>query len=59
MELWRSNSDVQLVVDIDRVIAYITKYVPKPEIEMSSNMKKMILKIINKLHHDGLTTKAI
>ncbi len=59
MELWRANSDFQLVVDIDKVITYMTKYVTKPEIEMSSNMNKMILKIINKLHHDALTTKAI
>ena len=59
VELWRANIDFQLVVDIDKVITYMTKYVTKPEIEMSSNMNKMILQVINKSHHDGLTTKAI
>ena len=46
MELLRANSDLQLAVGIDKVIAYMTKYVTKPEIEMSSNMNKMILKVI-------------
>ena len=48
MEMWMANMDFQLVVDVDKVIAYMTKYVTKPEIEMSSNMNKMILTVINK-----------
>ena len=51
--------DSQLVVDFVKVIDYMTKYVTKPEVEMSDNMNKMILQIINKSHVDGLTTKVI
>ena len=50
MEIWMANMDFQLVVDVDKVIAYMTKYVTKPEIEISSGMNKMILQIINKSH---------
>ena len=59
MEIWMANMDFQLVVDVDKVIAYMTKYVTKPEFEISSNMTKMILHVINKAHIDGLTTKEI
>ena len=59
IKLGLANMDFQLVVNIDKVSAYMTKYITKPEIEMSSNMNKMILQVINKSHHDGLTTKAI
>ena len=59
MEILMANMDFQLVVNIDKMISYMTKYVTKPEIEISSNMNKMILQIINKSHADGLTTKAI
>ena len=59
IEIWMANMDFQLVVDVNKVIAYMTKYVTKPEIEISSNMNKMIVQIINKSHVDGLTTKAI
>ena len=54
-----ANMDFQLVVDIDKVIACMTKYLTKLEIEISCNMNKIILRIINKLHTDGLITKAI
>ena len=33
--------DFQLVVDIDKVIAYMTKYVEKSKIEISIGMSKM------------------
>ena len=59
IEIWIVNMDSQLVVDFVKVIDYMTKYVTKPEVEMSDNMNKMILQIINKSHVDGLTTKVI
>ena len=59
IEIWLANMDFQLVVDIDKVIAYMTKYATKPEIEISSWMNKIIEEIINKLHEDALTTKTI
>ena len=54
-----ANMDFQLVVDIDKVIVYTTKYVITLEFEISSGMHKIIEQIINKLHVNGLTTKAI
>ena len=59
MKIWIANMEFQLIVDVEKVIVYMSKYVTKPEIEISSNMNKMILQIINKSHADGLTTKAI
>ena len=43
-----ANMDFQLVVDIDKVIVYMIKYVTKPEIGMSSRMNKMVGIIIVK-----------
>ena len=50
IETWMANMDFQLDFGDDKVIAYMTKYVTKLEIEISSNMNKMILHIINKAH---------
>ena len=53
MLFWLANVDFQLLVYIDKVIAYMTKYVTKPKIEISSGMNKMIEQIINKFHIDA------
>ena len=45
IEFWLTDMNFQLVVDIDKIIAYMTKYVTKSEIEISSNRNKMILKL--------------
>ena len=42
MEIWFNNMNFQLVIDIDKIIVYMIKYVTKPEIEISFGMKKMI-----------------
>ena len=44
IKFWLANMDFQLVVDIDKVIPYMTKYVTKQEIETSSGMNKTIKK---------------
>ena len=59
MNFWLANIYFQLVVDIDKVILYMSNYVTKLEIEICSGINKMIEKIINKLHADGLTTNVI
>ena len=59
MLFWLANVDFQLLVYIDKVISYMSKYVTKPKIEISSGMNKMIEQIINKLHAESFTTKAI
>ena len=42
MKIWLANIHVLLVVDIDKVIVYMAKYVTKPEIKISLEMNKMI-----------------
>ena len=59
MEVWMANMDLNLALDADKVIVYMKKYVTKPEIELSSNMNKMILDVINETHIVGSTTKEI
>ena len=59
MEIWLANMDFQLVVDVNKVVSYMTKYVCKPEIEISKGLSKMVEKVINVGHHSGLGTKGI
>ncbi len=58
MELWLANMDFQLVLDINKVIVYMKKYVTKSETEICFGVNKMIEKVINTLHTDSLTTRA-
>ena len=46
--------DFQLVVDVNKVVSYMTKHVCKPEMEMMKGLSKMVQKIINVEHHRGL-----
>ena len=59
MQIWLANMDFQLVVDINKVVSYMTKYVCKPEMEMTKGLSKMVQKIINVEHHRGLGPKGI
>ena len=59
MELWLANMDFQLVLDINKVIVYMKKYVTKSETEIGFGVNKMIEKVINTLHADSLTTRAV
>ena len=59
MEIWLANKNFQLVVNIDKAIAYMTNYLTKPEVDISFGMNRTILQIINKSNVNGLTTKAI
>ena len=59
MKIWLANMDFQLVVDVNKVVSYMTKYVCKPEMEMSKVLSKMVQKIIYVGHHTGLGPKGI
>ena len=47
MQIWLANMDFQLVIDLNKVVGYMTKYVCKPEMEMTKGLSKMVQKIIN------------
>ena len=49
----------QLVVDVNKVVNYMTKYVCKPEMEMSKGLSKMVEKLINVGHHTGIGPRGI
>lgn len=59
MQIWLANIDFQLVVDVNKVVNYMTKYVCKPEMEMSKGLSKIVEKLINVGHHTGLIPKGI
>ena len=59
MQIWLANMDFQLVVDVNKVVSYMTKYVCKPEMEISKGLSKMVENIINVGHHTGLGPKGI
>ena len=59
MEIWLANMDFQLVVDVNKVVNYMTKYVCKPEMEMSKGLSKMVEKLINVGHHTGIGPRGI
>ena len=59
MQIWLANMDFQLVVDVNKVVNYMTKYVCKPEMEMSKGLSKMVEKLINVGHHTGIGPRGI
>ena len=59
MQIWLANMDFQLVVDVNKLVSYMTKYVCKPEMEMTKGLSEMVQKIINVEHHRGLGPKGI
>ena len=59
MQIWLANMDFQLVVDVNKVVNYMTKYVCKPEMEMSKGLSNMVKKLINVGHHTGLGLRGI
>ena len=44
---------------MNKVVNYMTKYVCKPEMEMSKGLSKMVEKIINVGHHTGIGPRGI
>ena len=59
MQIWLANMDFQLVMDVNKVVNYMTKYVCKPKMEISKGFSKMVQKLINVGHHTGLVLRGI
>ena len=59
IQIWLANMNFQLVMDVNKVVSYMTKYVCKPEMEITKGLSKMLQKIINVEHHRGLGPKRI
>ena len=59
IQIWLANMDFQLVVDINKVVNYMTKYLCKPKIIMSKGLSNMVQKMINVGHHTGLGLRVI
>ena len=58
LEAWMANCDVRLVVDIGKVIQYLTKYVTKPEKDMSVGMCHLIKTILHTSLNVGVSVKS-
>ena len=58
LEAWMANCDVWLVVDLGKVIQYLTKYVTKPEKDMSVGMCHLVKTILHRSLNVGLSVKA-
>eukprot|EP00957_Ditylum_brightwellii_P172246 13112537-Ditylum_brightwellii.AAC.1 len=46
MEVWRANMDIELILDAEKVVEYMTKYAIKPENDMPISSRNMIRYII-------------
>ena len=47
-EVWNANMDFQLVVDIGKVVDYLTKYVTKQEPAAKTSISKLLKNILTK-----------
>ena len=55
LDSWMANIDFQMVVDLGKVIAYLTKYVTKPESDMSKGMLYVFKGVLKWIFHRGKT----
>lgn len=58
LEIWRANTDAQLVVCIKSGTRYVTKYVNKEE-ECSTDFLKMESDFVKKVKQESLSRKAV
>jgi len=58
LESWRGNIDFQLIVDVEKVLRYMTKYVTKVETNMTKGIAAMIRKMLKKTVESGLSVQA-
>ena len=54
LESWHGNIDFQLIIDIEKLLRYITKYVTKVEKNMTKGIAAMIRNILKKTIELGL-----
>ena len=55
LDSWMANIDFQVVVDLGKVIAYLTKYLTKPDSDTSKGMFYVIKGILTRTLHRGKT----
>ena len=53
------NIDFQLIIDIEKVLHYITKYVIKTESNMSKSVASMICNILKKIVESRLSVQVV
>ena len=58
LESWMANCDIRLVVDLGKVIQYLTKYVTKTEKNMSVGMCHLVKTILHNSLNLGHSVKS-
>ena len=53
MTVWRANMDIQLTIDIGKVVGYMTKYVTKTEASMTKGARRMVTRILESTVDEG------
>ena len=59
MDVWLANHDVQLVLDVGKVVDYMSKYVTKPEVSMTKGFQRAINKIVGQVCQMGSPSKLL
>ena len=58
LESWQANIDFQLIVDIKKVLRYMTKYATKCESTMTKGIAAMMRNVLRKTIADGLSVQT-
>ena len=53
MTVWRANMDMQLTIDLGKVVGYMTKYVTKTEASMTRGARRMVNRILQNTVDEG------
>jgi len=53
MTVWRANMNVQLTINLGKVIGYMTKYVTKMEVSLTKGAQAMMARVLTKSIADG------
>jgi hypothetical protein len=57
MKVWRANMDMQLTIDLGKVIGYMTKYVTKSEASLTKGAARMMMRVLTKSIEEGHTAQ--
>jgi hypothetical protein len=57
MRVWRANMDMQLTINLGKVIGYMTKYVTKMEASLTKGAQAMMARVLTKSIADGHTAQ--
>ena len=59
IEILMANMNFQLVVNVKNIVSYMTKYICKPEMEMSKDVSKIVQKLINVGLATNVSTRGV